>query len=86
MWPTGACSDLFQATAGRSAAALNANAEQIASGSLDGTVRLWDVASGVCLRELRSDRSYERMDITGLTGVSPANQAALIALGAVARS
>jgi hypothetical protein len=35
---------------------------------------------------LRGDRRYERMDITGLTGVTEAQQTALVALGAVERS
>ena len=53
------------------------------SGCEDGTVRLWDVSSGECLRILRSDRRYERADIAGLTGVTAAQRAALVALGAV---
>jgi hypothetical protein len=34
---------------------------------------------------LRSDRRYERLDITGLTGITEAQRAALLALGAVER-
>jgi hypothetical protein len=45
-------------------------------------VRLWEAASGACLRTLRSDRRYERLDITGLTGVTEAQRAVLLALGA----
>ena len=45
-------------------------------------VRLWDVATGACLRTLRSDRHYQRLEITRLTGVTEAQRAALIALGA----
>ena len=37
------------------------------------------------LHTLRGDRPYERMDITGLTGVTEAQRAALLALGAVER-
>jgi WD40 repeat protein len=55
----------------------------VVSGSSDGTVKLWDANSGACLRTLRGDRRYERMDITGLTGVTDAQRAALLALGAV---
>jgi WD40 repeat protein/transcriptional regulator with XRE-family HTH domain len=54
-----------------------------ASGSFDGTARIWDLASGACLRVLRSDRPYERLNITGLSGVTDAQRAALITLGAV---
>ena len=55
----------------------------LASGALDSTVRLWNAQSGAALRTLRPDRLYERMDITGLTGVTAAQREALLALGAV---
>jgi hypothetical protein len=45
-------------------------------------VRLWEAGSGACLHTLRSDRRYERLNITGLTGVTAAQRAALFALGA----
>jgi hypothetical protein len=48
-------------------------------------VRLWEAGSGACLRVLRAERRYERMDITGLTGVTEAQRSALLALGAVER-
>ena len=58
----------------------------VASGGADGTVRLWDTASGTQLLSSRADRIYERMDITGLTGVTAGQRQALLALGAVDRS
>ena len=65
--------------------ALSADSRVLVSGSFDGTTRLWDVRSGACLRAFQVDRPYERMDITGLTGVTRPNRAALAALGAVDR-
>jgi WD40 repeat protein len=63
--------------------AMSTDGSLVASGSFDGTVRAWDAASGATVRTLRDDRPFERVDITGLGGATPAQRAALLTLGAV---
>ena len=65
--------------------ALSAEGDLAVSGGIDGDVRLWTVGSGACLRTLRDERRYERLDITGLTGVTEAQRTALLTLGAIDR-
>jgi WD40 repeat protein/transcriptional regulator with XRE-family HTH domain len=62
--------------------ALSADGQILASGGREGTVKIWETNSGVCLRTLRPDRRYERVDITGLTGINEAQRQALLDLGA----
>jgi WD40 repeat protein len=66
--------------------AMTPDGQLLASGSFDGTIRISDVTSGTWQRTLRSDRPYERADITGLTDTTPAQRAALLTLGAIERS
>ena len=54
----------------------------LASCGDDGTIRLWDLESGEPLQTLRRDRLYERLNITGIRGLTEAQQASLRALGA----
>jgi WD40 repeat protein len=55
----------------------------LASCGDDGAIMLWEIQSGEHLQTLRRDRPYERMDITGVTGLTSAQVASLKALGAV---
>ena len=70
-------------TAGVWGVSLSADGRLLASGSFDGTARLWDASNGAHLHTLRSDRRYERVDVTGLTGVTAAQRVSLLALGAI---
>ncbi len=54
----------------------------LAGGGEDGLIRLWDWSSGICLSTYQSERPYERMDITGLTGLTEAEHTTLLSLGA----
>ncbi len=55
----------------------------LASASEDGSIKLWDVKPGECVKTLRSERPYEGMNITGVTGLTAAEKASVKALGAV---
>lgn len=55
----------------------------LASGSQDETIRLWQVNEGKLVQTLRSERPYERMNITGVKGLTEAQKSSLRALGAV---
>ena len=55
----------------------------LASCGDDGAINVWDLESGDHLRTLRRDRPYERMDISGVRGLTDAQRASLRALGAV---
>jgi WD40 repeat protein len=55
----------------------------LASSSDDETVKLWEVASGVCLGTFRAEGPYAGLNITGATGISEAQRAALKVLGAI---
>jgi WD40 repeat protein len=61
----------------------NPTGDMLASAGDDGSIRLWNVQTGECLKTLRADRPYEHMNITGATGLTEAQRAALKALGAI---
>jgi WD40 repeat protein len=56
---------------------------RLASCGDDGVINVWDLQSGDLLQTLRRDRPYERLDITGIRGVTQAQKASLRALGAI---
>jgi WD40 repeat protein len=59
---------------------------RLASCGDDGAINIWDIESGEYLRTLRGDRPYERLDISGVKGLTEAQKTTLRALGAVERA
>ncbi|MEG4851383.1 NACHT domain-containing protein [Microcoleus sp. B5-D4] len=81
---TGECLKILQDHTSRiNSVAFSSNEKIIAACSRDGTIILWDVETGECLKILKSDRPYEEMNITGVTGLTEVEKATLKALGAV---
>jgi WD40 repeat protein len=62
--------------------AFSADQQLLACGTDEGTILLWERQTERCLMTLRSGGPYERMNITGVTGVTEAQKASLKALGA----
>jgi len=56
---------------------------RLASCGDDNTIQVWDLESGEHLRTLRRDRPYERLNISGVKGVTEAQKTMLRALGAI---
>ncbi|MDX2243589.1 MAG: NB-ARC domain-containing protein [Leptolyngbyaceae cyanobacterium bins.302] len=80
----GECLKILQGHTGAVySSSFNPDAQTFASGSQDETIKFWDVRTGECLRTLRGDRLYENMNIQGAQGLTAAQQATLLALGAV---
>ncbi|MGC8781086.1 MAG: hypothetical protein ACP5UQ_09500 [Anaerolineae bacterium] len=57
----------------------------LAGGSHSEPVRVWDVATGAVVQEIRSSRPYDDLDITDVAGLTDAEVRTLKPLGAVER-
>ena len=53
------------------------------TGSLDETIKVWDLEAAKCLTTWKSRRPYEGMQIDKIHGLTTAQKATLQALGAV---
>ena len=56
---------------------------RLASAGSDLLVTIWELESGEHLRTLRRGRPYERLDVSGVQGLTDAQRATLRALGAI---
>ncbi|MEG3987473.1 NACHT domain-containing protein [Microcoleus sp. S28C3] len=81
---TGECLKILQGHTSRiNSVAIYSEDQIIAACSRDGTIMIWEIETGECLKILKSDRPYENMNITGVTGLTEVEKATLKALGAV---
>ncbi len=55
----------------------------LASGSADETIKFWDLDTGTCTRTCKPPPPYQGMNITGVTGLTPATITSLKTLGAI---
>ena len=62
---------------------VNPDGRRLASCGDDSAIMIWDQRSGEHLQTLRRDRPYERLNITGVKGLTEARKTTLRALGAI---
>jgi WD40 repeat protein len=57
--------------------------DKLASCGNDGNIMIWNLHTGEYLQTLRRDRPYERLNISGIQGLSDVQKATLYSLGAI---
>ncbi len=61
----------------------SSDGQRLVSGSYDQALRVWNLATENCIQVLWTDKPYQGMNITGVTGITAAQKATLKALGAI---
>ncbi|NDJ15753.1 hypothetical protein [Myxacorys almedinensis] len=64
--------------------AFSPDGQMLCSSDQDGVILGWDMQTFECIRTIRISRPYEGMRITGATGLTDAQKASLVDLGAIA--
>jgi WD40 repeat protein/transcriptional regulator with XRE-family HTH domain len=81
---SGECMQMRQAHQGTvQSLKVSPDGRSLASCGDDGAISIWELESGVHLRTLRRDRPYERLDISGVKGLTQAQKTSLRVLGAI---
>ncbi len=81
---TGQLLRTFPCHAGRPwVVALSTDQQLLASATYEGAIMLWERQTGKHLVTLQSERPYERMNISGVTGITEAQITSLTNLGAI---
>ena len=84
---TGNCALQIQAHPGKiNTMKLSPDETMLASSGDDGGIAIHNAHSGELLKILRRDRPYERLNITGMKGLTEAQIATLRALGAIEKT
>ncbi|MEM7131250.1 MAG: WD40 repeat domain-containing protein [Chloroflexota bacterium] len=63
--------------------AISPDDRTIYSASTDGEIKLWDTDSGKCVKTLRLEAPFAKMNISGLSGITEAQRESLKVLGAI---
>ena len=81
---TGECCQIWTGLiASVNAVTFSPDGRWLVTGSTDTNIRLWQVSTGDCIRVLQIPRPYEGTNITWAKGLTEAQRASLLALGAV---
>jgi WD40 repeat protein len=82
---TGACHHIWIGAGVMRHIVFDSTGGQLITADDDETLEVWDTETYRCLRTIHSQRLYEGLDLTGAVGLSPAQRASLLSLGAVDR-
>ena len=62
--------------------AFNSQGNILVSGDGNAAIKVWDIQTKECIQTLRAEWLYEKMNISGVTGLTEAQKSTLLALGA----